>query len=267
MDARDPAARRRGRATRATRRRLDARQLLGALDDLLVEPPSLRPGVAQQVDAQRRRYQVVDVEAGIDRLRAVRRLRTNRPAAINSSSDSATSATTSTFLRLKRRPLSPPALPVVLSAGTRPGREAASAGSEAEDETGQRSRGRARTAARRRSMAKSSAQRQRAGRRRRRRERLQQEPRERHAGDARRCSDSSTLSVSSCCTGARGSRRAPAGAPARAAVAAARDSSRLATLAQAISRIARDHAAEERRHRRAAAAAGPGVPVVHRQYA
>ena len=48
-------------------RGLDAGQPLHALDRLPIELSPLRAGVAQQIDAERRRDQLVDVEAGIDR--------------------------------------------------------------------------------------------------------------------------------------------------------------------------------------------------------
>ena len=60
--------------------------------------------------------------------RADCRPRTNRPAAISSSSDSATSPTTRSFLRSKRVRRSPSVASVPLSAGTSPGRDASSAG-------------------------------------------------------------------------------------------------------------------------------------------
>ena len=44
---------------------LDARQTLGPRDDLLVERAALRPRVSQQVDAEGRGYETVDVEPGI----------------------------------------------------------------------------------------------------------------------------------------------------------------------------------------------------------
>ena len=60
--------------------------------------------------------------------RADCRLRTKSPAATRSSSDRATSATTSILLRLNRLSRPPPSPEAFLSASTRPGRDALSAG-------------------------------------------------------------------------------------------------------------------------------------------
>ncbi len=168
--------------------------------------------------------------------RAACRLRTNSPAAINNSSDSATSPTTSTRLRSRRERRSPPGVSEFFSPGTSPGRDAWRAGATP-NRTPVRDESSSENSSTRRSIEKSTLSGSAPG----------------GGAPAAKAwsaphatatpatppiSDSNTLSVSSCWT------MRPRLAPSASRTASSRrrdaalDSSRFAMLAHAISRTA-----------------------------
>ena len=144
------------------------------------------------------------------------RLRTKSPAAISSSSDSATSATTSVLLQVEPRAALVAVARRILERRHQPGRDALSAGARPNSDAGERSTARARTAARAR-RSRSRRERQRARRWRRRAERRHDHPRQRNAGDAADAATAARSRSAAAAPAGRGSRRSPAAPRARAA--------------------------------------------------
>ena len=175
-----------------------------------------------------------------------RRLRTKSPAATSSSSDSATSATTSTFAKIEpARALDPCRPRRPCSAGTSVGRDARSAGARpktrpVDDRQREREEQHARID---RELERDG---QRAGWRRRRAEAAGDEPREHQARRRRRPARAARSRSGTAAPAASGWRRSPGAPRSRAAAHAARDSSRLATLAHAISSTAPTMASSSR---------------------
>ena len=132
--------------------------------DGAVELAPLRARVAQQVDVERRGDELVRASNPDRSSATVSGCGRTGPAAMSSSSDSATSATTSAFFRLKRRARPSARERVVLERRHEPRPRRLQRRRDAEDEAGESTTGRARTAARgdrSRNRARSAARRRR----------------------------------------------------------------------------------------------------------